>query len=367
MVRPLVRPLALSCLALALGAGAALADTVTLKNGREIHGKLVEERKDEIVMKIEGGLLPIPKRDIATFTENENFGRYGGRPRAGDVAPPAPPAPARPGDKPGAGGEPAPGEPAPGARPPKAPPGALTKEGWTWAAGVPEAKVEELTPVRDKLLEELEKLGPTAKERLEKATPNAEERADIAQFIQQFALRNRRANAQSGRGRVGGNRAIIRGNARESLVEHGAKALEQLKQALTGDNLNTRRYSAETLKEIAPGGEGEDRKDVQWLMYHHDIPGALLTLFDFQDDMMAPFFRKEAHETLAAVTGHDKIAYPESTEAMRTPEETQAMRDWQQYWQRERARWTKAEKDKDEQRKVLTEKLEKVRAGQAPE
>lgn len=366
MVPPLVRPLAVSCLALALGAGAALADTVTLKNGREIHGKLVEERKDEIVMKIEGGLLPIPKRDIATFTENENFGRYGGRPRAGDVAPPAP---ARPGDKPGAGGEPspgvAPGDPAPGARPPKAPPGALTKEGWTWAGGVSEAKVEELTPVRDKLLEELEKLGPTAQERLEKATPSADEKADIAQLIQQFALRNRRRNATTGRQR-GGSANLRRGAARDDVVEHGAKAIEQLKEALGSENLNTRRYSAEALIEIAQGGEDGDKKDVQWLMYHHGVPGALIALFDFQDDITAPFVRKAAHDALAGIMGK-AIAYPETTELMRTPEEAAAMREWQKSWQDERAKWQKAEKDKEAQRKALTEKLEKVRAGQPPE
>src|SRR5690606_5426291 len=57
----------------------ALADTVILKNGREIHGRLIEERRDAIVMRVEGGgTMPIRKADIASFFEGEVLVDYGG-------------------------------------------------------------------------------------------------------------------------------------------------------------------------------------------------------------------------------------------------------------------------------------------------
>ena len=57
--------------ALLAAASPVVADTVTLKNGREIHGKLVSEGKNEVRLRTAGGTITIPRADIATFNEND--------------------------------------------------------------------------------------------------------------------------------------------------------------------------------------------------------------------------------------------------------------------------------------------------------
>ena len=66
----------LTALALAVGAGYGVADTVTLKDGREMHGRLVRESEDRIWLRTNSqGETEIPKSKIATFTENADWGR----------------------------------------------------------------------------------------------------------------------------------------------------------------------------------------------------------------------------------------------------------------------------------------------------
>jgi len=59
-----MRTLWLSLAACLLAAGVAAADTVYLKNGRRIQGKIVKESDQEVVLRTPGGRVPVPRKLI---------------------------------------------------------------------------------------------------------------------------------------------------------------------------------------------------------------------------------------------------------------------------------------------------------------
>jgi hypothetical protein len=354
-----IRHLAAAALALAI-ASPARADTVTLKNGREIHGRLVEERQDSIRMRTEGGTITIQKAEIASFTEGEVFMNYGGSGRTGDPAAqpgqPGQPPPAQPGQpgqppaQPGQPGQP----PAQPGQPGQMPPSAAT---WTWAPGVTADKIATLTPIRDRYLEELAALGKTPEERLAALAITAEERSRLQELITRFNWHRRQgsANAQ-------------RNNAKDDAVAFGIKALPFINDALQSESQWTARTASDAMAALVqrPGGDLKV-EDARWLMYHHDVPGRLISLLDHQGEPDSPFIRADANAALEAVTGHDANWPANQTEALRSQDESEAKRRWEQWWSAEKRRWDQEVAAAATKRTDLAAKLALVREGRNPE
>ena len=329
----------------------SFADTVTLKNGREIHGRLVEEGEHVIQIRTSGGTITIAKAEVATFSENENWGNYArprtleqtaraeaasneeGRPRTPPGESPAPPTPS------GSGAD------------PTTPPTSAVD--WEWAAGVTAEQQAALTPLRDQYLAQLEELGPPPEERLEAIQLSGDEERALREQIGRFDWRRRQGSAN-----------MRRRNAMEEVVDtFGVKATPQLVEALRSPSQWTARMSVQAIEKLAREG---DRDQVNWLLYHFEVPDALVSLMDHQGEIDSPFIRREANQALEAMTGKSQGFKP-STEALRTPGETAAFRAWRDWWQQARTRWQAEQKEQAEKRTALLAKLEQVRKGQDPE
>lgn len=337
---------------LALLAGlpvAAFGDTVTLKNGKEIHGRLVEETEELIRIRSGGGVITLQKAEIATFSENENWGDYGREVPPPPADKPAEKDPKKPADKPA-------DKPKPGDKPKAADkpgePRTWSKETWKWPAGLSEEKIAELTPIRDEHLKELEKLGPTPAERLKKIELHPEEKDKLDQLVNRLDFQQQQGSAN-----------MIRRKARDRVInELGPKAIPTLSEGVKQDaNYWRARISAEALELL------NKDEDARWLMYHFDAPSGLVNLLRHQGDFgESPHLRNQANKTLEALTKH-KESWPDSTETMRTPAETEAMERWVAFWAREKRRWDAAEKEKEERRAELIAGLEKLAKGENPE
>ena len=83
----------------------------------------------------------------------------------------------------------------------------------------------------------------------------------------------------------------------------------------------------------------------------------------------SPFIRQEANEALGQITQH-KVSYPSAGEKptlLPSSEESAAIQRWKSWWPLERARWVKAEKERDERRDKVVEALQQLLKGQRPE
>ena len=332
----------------------AFADTVTLKNGRELHGRLVEESADSIVLRTgTGGQIVVLKEKIATFTENANWGDDQG----GRATKPLP-------DRDDAGDEGDEGDAdegeAPPPRPPRggpAEPGADPAADWRWPSGLTRAEIDRLTPVRDELLGELEELGPSPEERMAMVDASklssAERSAMDDLFTRMGYNRQRRSSA-----------AMVRRGARDRLVsEFGLKAIPELVEALGDTNYWQARMSADALGKLAGGGDGEDAK---WYCYHLDVPTKLIGLMGHQGEFgLSPAMRLDANAAMERVTGH-KVGFEASEETLRTAAETKSLRDWRSWWSRARSTWQAEQKANEERREEILADLDTLRRGEMP-
>lgn len=317
----------------ALFVAAAQADTVVLKNGREVRGKVLDEGRDTVRVKTDGGTLTLRRSEIESI-------RIDGSDDGSRRTPPPPVDPATP-----------PGGPSTSARPLR------PDEPWTWAPDVGPERIAALTPVRDRLLADLAALGPTREKRLEALACSAEERAQLQALIGDFDDIRRRGNA-----------AQRRNAARDETVRSGIKALPFLLEGLGREGHWTRRISAQALQRLmqAPGGTLTP-DDARWLTYHKRVPAKLITLLQTQGDADAPFVRAEAAGALAAVSGQ-AVPYPQGVrDALPTLDEGQAERAWTTWWERAERDWRRAEDEKERRRVDLLRKLGRVRVGQDPE
>ena len=334
--------LVLGSFVLAALAGAVRADTVTLKNGREVHGRLVEEKEDVIRIRSGGGIMEIKKADVATFSENENWGDYGREVPV--AAKPDEPAGDKPtGDKP-TGDKPAGEGGANGDVP--------SKDKWKWPAGLAAEKIAALTPIRDRLFKELEALGPSPEERLKMIELHAEERDTLNQLIERLDFQQQQGSAN----------AIRRKASGRIVSELGDKAIPALCECVKqSENYWKARMGAETLSALAATDDG------RWLMYHFNAPSGLLELLKNQGDAGdSPALRSQANKTLEAITKHTEN-WAESTEAMATPEELAAAERWGKWWPVGKDKWEREEKKKADERKAILEGLAKLAKGENPE
>jgi hypothetical protein len=325
----------------------ARADTVTLKNGRELHGKLLDESKASIRLRIEGGgTITVLKADIATFMEGEVLVTYS-KPQT-DAAPvvtqttPGGTTPTPPGG--GAATPPPAGTPTTPAAAPA----------WVWPATLTPAEIAELTPIRDAVLKQLEELGPSAEERLKALETSAAERTRIQEVMARFRDRQRQGSANA-----------RRGVARDEVVGFGAKGIDALVDGLGSESQWTRRVSAQALGALSGGAQEVTAKDMRWLMIHQSVPQKLLALLADQGEVDSPFVRADANAALEAISGA-KQQWPETTDRMRTPGESQAAEAWSKWWATERRRFDRAQESYATNRAALEAKVGLLRQGKNP-
>lgn len=343
-----------------LGAGVAAADTVTLNNGREIHGRLILEQADAIQMRTGSGNITIPKFKIATFTENENWGTAKPRSvrelREIEAAKQS----AQGGSAtPGSGGKTPAGPKATGGASKGGETAAKPGE-WTWDSGVDEETREKLTPLRDELLKELEGLGKTKEERLAALKLSSEEVPDLKDKVRLLGWRRGRG----GRGGTAGS-AVYRDRARNAiLTNYGVRATESLVQVLDSDNLWQSRTAATTLKEIVE--KAKDPEDARWYMMHFNAPQALLALLDNEGDPTSPYVRADANAALEVLLKDSQKWPADVTTPFRSALETRALKKWRTDVARASISFSKSEKEKEARRKEIQEKLDLIRAGTDP-
>lgn len=352
-------------------APAVLADTVTLTNGRELHGLLVEETEEWIRLRAPGGSITVPKHEVASFTADENWGgEYGDHGPAEGGPEAAPTEPAEPTEPPGQG--------------------SAGIEPWTWAAGVPPERIAAMEPIRDRLIGQLRALGPTPAERLRAAEASQQETERLNDLVERFAVR--RANVRKRRGALGatpeqrvGRRRMLRDSLREEAVSFGPKAIPQLVSAVRDPSFWRRRMAVMALSELTAGeaggemafdessgswvrtpvGAGAPPELARWLLYHFDAPAGLIEVLAVRGETMAPFLREEADRALSAITQHS-VGYEPTTLEDPTPAEQQAAEEWRRWWKEERARWTGEEQRREERRNVLVQALNALREGRDP-
>ena len=363
----------LTTLALVVGASYGLADTVTLKDGREMHGRLVRESADRIWLRTNStGETEILKSKIATFTENANWGRsYDLRTEGSKTTKPA--------DGEGEAGEGEGGEGEGGGAKSGGAKAGDAKGGpvegipaladWTWPGELTDAEIRVLEELRDAFYTELtEELLPTTAERLEKiALPEGAE-SEIEKQSAMLAWKRRQGSAN-----------MRRRNAQKAILSnYGVAAIPALVDNLGHEDWWRQRLSAQALGKLMKSGSSNDSsgfsleweaEDARWYAYHFNAPASLLGLLDHKENTLdSPFIRQEANGALAAITEH-KVNYPPQAEKptlLPSAEEADAIKRWKSWWPLERARWVKAEKERDERRAKVVEAIQTLLKGKAP-
>lgn len=365
----------LTALALAVGAGYGVADTVTLKDGREMHGRLVRESEDRIWLRTNSqGETEIPKSKIATFTENADWGRTYELRSAGSKAEGDEGGEADGGEGGEAGTEDAPKAGGAGATKAGGLPGGLPAlADWTWPAELSKAEVNTLTPIRDAFYTELK----------DDLLPTTEERLALLKLPEGAAEEIERQSAMLAWKRRQGSANMRRRNALDAILSgYGVRAIPALVDNLGHEDWWRARLSAQGLAKLMKSGSADDgggkasskvewkEADARWYAYHFNAPASLLGLLDHKENALdSPFIRQEANEALGQITQH-KVSYPSAGEKptlLPSSEESAAIQRWKSWWPLERARWVKAEKERDERRDKVVEALQQLLKGQRPE
>jgi hypothetical protein len=332
------------------------ADTVTLNNGREIHGRLVEEGAKVILIKTGSGVITIPKFKVATFSENENWGNYS-KPRsvaqlkaieaANRKA--AAEAAAKKGGKTGDEG------PKKGSKK-----GAEEDGGWAWGEDVDKAAIEELTPIRDEIQQKLKDLGPTKEERLKGLGLSREEIPDLKEKIRLLGWKRGRGR----RGGIAGSQVYREKAKKEIIATYGVRAISHLVKVLGSENLFQARTAAQTLQGIHAGAK--DPKASLWLMNHFEVPTGLVMLLDNEGDPISAFIRLETNQALEGITGSSAGWPTDAKDPRPSTAETRARKKWRRWNAKNSLAFTKSEETKAAERALFAEQLEQLREGKNP-
>jgi hypothetical protein len=294
------RKLAMSLALSAALAAPALADTITLKNGHELHGQLIEEGKDYVSFKVVGGVLRLDKKDIATFTEDEDFGQ-----RYASVA-------KRETDAdnmtPGVGGK--------AGRAFFVPPNVSADE------------KKDLRGVHIRIEEELAKLGPSDAERQHHLDCNATERATLDAAI---------ANL---------------GKSRASASEFsslGPKCIEALSESLQGGDTATKGDAANALSDAVTRG---DESDTKWALGKYKLGLLLAGVLDSAGDDASAAARNAANRALETISGKS-FNWAESKDPVPSDAQRTAIASWKDWATADAAAWDKADKAAEDARAKL--------------
>ena len=259
-------------------AAPALADTITFKNGHEVHGRLVEETDKYVIFQVGNGKLRFDKKEIATFTEDADYGqRYFTPPKreedAGNVTP-------------GVDGKPG-------------------KAFLVPADATPEEK-KDLRGVHARMEEELAKLGPSPDERQRRLDLSATERASLDAAL---------ANLSEGKSSTADFAAL------------GPKCIAALSEALTTGNARAKANASAALADAVTRG---DEGDAKWALGHYKVATNLANVLDASGDDGAFEARNQANHALEVISGSSQgwleTRDPAPTEAQRNA--TAKWKDW---------------------------------------
>jgi hypothetical protein len=295
-----MRCIGLCFLSLIVMSGTVFADTATLRNGREIHGRLIVETSKFIELRIaQGGRMRIMKEDIATFTENDNHGQNYGK---GGVKSPR--------SRNGSSGKKSGG--VKGSRKKvdsKKPRVKDAKE--LFRDSLPKASRSLKAEEKEKLLEKLFSLRDPKGAYLSLTVANAEENEELTQLFKDI-----------GYARKAGNRGL-RGQALEKLKKFGVKALPKAIEGLKNkSNVYVRRNSLRCITHMVEKGE-------RWGFYnsHFGISeGALGLLVDQAHDLS--FGVRSAANDLLKKTAGEGVGFIGNTDQFRTANQLESKKNW---------------------------------------
>ena len=340
--------------------GPCEADTVTLKNGREIYGRLVEEKEGSIRIRTSGGTITISKTEVATFSENESLEppkkrmtareeeaeKSAAAERARIEAERAKRAPKdEDGDK--DDGDKDDGDKDDGGD------GDDGAKKWEWNPDVSDERIDELTPLRDERLEQLKEIGPTKEQRLKKLALSKTELNDLKERIKTIGARTNR--------RRRGN--LMREKALNGIIDtYGLRAYERLTTSLGSKNLWTKRMAARGLASLA--GKG-DEGEAEWLFWNYDASAGLLALMDHQGEFDSPNIREDGFKALSKYVKKN-INFKASDSAISTPAESQALKRAKKVVASKQKWWKQKQEENAKRREEIEGELDMLMKGEDP-
>jgi hypothetical protein len=291
-----------------LGSSPAQADTCTMRDGREIHGRLIRETKDHVFLRIaDGGTLRIEREFVVSFVENDNYGFDYGRGGIDPASTAATPTAAGAKSETGSGSS--------GATAPKTAGSADQKALEAFAAKLPKPseKLSELD--RQTLLERLYAARPQSDEWLEKTKASGDETLTIDQLAKKMGV-----------ARKVGNRGA-RDLAADQLAAFDAKALPALSKALSDRSPYARRNAAQVITKILK------RTEPAWAFYlvHFKLGERLVANVAEQADIYSYAVRDASNTALEAIFG-GSIGFEPNSDQFRTPGQAECAATWANKW-----------------------------------
>jgi hypothetical protein len=277
-VKTMAGKTALTLLVLGALAAPALADTITFKNGHEVHGRLMEETDKYVIFQVGNGKLKFDKKEIATFTEDADYGqRYFTPPKREDDSG---------NTTPGVDGKPG-------------------KAFLVPADATPEEK-KDLRGVHARIEEELGKLGPSPDERQRRLDLTGTERASLDAAISNL------------------------GDAKSNTADFaalGPKCIAGLSDVLVSGTARAKANAAAAISDAVTRG---DEGDAKWALGHYKVATNLANVLDASGDEGAADARNQANHALEIISGTSQswldTKDPAPTEAQRNA--TTKWKDW---------------------------------------
>jgi hypothetical protein len=289
--------LILSGLSLTFFSSVALADTITFKNGHEVHGRLVEETSDYVIFQVGNGRLKFAKRDIATFTEDADYGqRYFAPPKRSEDA----------------GGETTMAD------------GKVRR--WTEHKDATSDERKDLRAVHTRIAEELGKVGTSADERDRKLQLSGADRTSLDAALSDLGKP---------------------GRARFDFSQFGPKAIGPISDVLANGSTVARTDAAVAIADAITRGDVED---VKWALGRNKVGTKLVALLDLSGDAASAAARNAANATLEAIAG-TSVGWSDSKEPSPTETQRNATTKWKEWAAKDAAAFEASDKDRDAQRK----------------
>lgn len=280
-------------------AAPAIADTITFKNGHEVHGRLVEETDKHVIFQVGNGKMKFDKKEIATFTEDADYGqRYFSVPKRQT-------------------------------EPDNVTPGSNGKPGRSFVVpddATPEER-KDLKGVHARIEEELAKLGASNEERVRKLDLPSNDRATLDAAL-----------ANLGKGKSTGD-----------IGNFGVKAIPPLADALQAGDTAARGDAAAAIDDAVRRG---DETEVKWALGRYKIATLLATVLDSSGDEKAAKARDNANRALETISSTSN-GWTETKEGAPTDSQRAATAKWKAWAATHDSDWEKADKEREGKRRQL--------------
>ncbi|HZV00080.1 MAG TPA: hypothetical protein VFF73_25410, partial [Planctomycetota bacterium] len=280
-------------------AAPALADTITFKNGHEVTGKLVEETADYVIFQVPNGKLKIFKKEIATFTQDQDYGsQYFTQPKRST-------------------------------EPDNVTAGANGKAGrkFFMPSDASADEKKDLKGVHQRIEEELAKLGLTPDEHQRKIDLTSEERATLS----------------VAQGTLGAGASVA------DIARLGAKCLPAMADSLNGGNSAVRADAAAVVRDAVGRG---DESDVKWALGKYKLATALAAALDAAGEDASAQARTNANKALEQISGNS-FSWSDNKDPVPTDAQRAATTKWKEWAKKNDADFDAAEQASEKKRKDL--------------